>query len=209
MAGSEDMADASHTPNFRAASAQMQQAEGLYRDLFDRAPLPLVVLTPDCRIANANDAYLKATGRQREALAGFDMFEAFPDSPHDPQADGVRNLSTSFERVLRTGQRDLMPLQRYDIQPEDRPWEVRYWHPANWAVRDEAGSVQALIHHVTDVTASVLELGAQVTVMPSEQPADDLLARADAAIRQAKHLQMETRRDLLIVQRRVRRLLRG
>ncbi|MEA1832566.1 PAS domain-containing protein [Methylobacterium durans] len=203
------MADARHTPNFRSAAAQMQQAEGLYRELFDRAPLPLLVLTPDCRIANANDAYLTATGRQREALAGFDMFEAFPDSPHDPQADGVRNLSTSFERVLGTGQRDLMPLQRYDIQPEDRPWEVRYWHPANWAVRDEAGLMLALIHHVSDVTASVLEPSAQVTMVISGQSADDLLARADAAIRQAKHLQMETRRDLLIVQRRVRNLLRG
>ena len=83
------MADSSHTQNFRSAAAQMASAERLYRDLFDRAPLPLLVLTPDCRIVNGNDAYLKATGRGRDTLAGLDMFEAFPDSPHDPDLTGI------------------------------------------------------------------------------------------------------------------------
>ncbi|WP_336492615.1 PAS domain-containing protein [Methylobacterium nigriterrae] len=198
------MADASHTPNFRSAAAQMHLAEGLYRDLFDRAPLPLLVLTPDCRIVNGNNAYLTATGRRCDTLAGLDMFEAFPDSPHDPEADGVRNLGRSFERVLTTGQRDLMRLQRYDVQPEDRPWEVRYWHPANWAVLDETGSVLALIHHVRDATASVLKPSPQpMTLACSGDPTEDLLARADAAMRQAKQLQRKTQRDLLLVRKQV------
>ncbi|GJE46596.1 hypothetical protein [Methylobacterium soli] len=80
------MADASHTPNIRSAAAQMQQADSIYRSLFAGAPLPLLVLTPDFRIVNANETYLTATGRGRAGLAGLDMFEAFPDSPHNPRA---------------------------------------------------------------------------------------------------------------------------
>ncbi|MDR7038583.1 PAS domain-containing protein [Methylobacterium sp. BE186] len=201
------MADASLAPNVRSAAAQMHGAERLYRDLFDRAPLPLLVLTPECRIVNANDAYLAATGRRRDTLAGLDMFAAFPDSPHDPQADGVRNLCTSFERVLRTGRRDGMPLQRYDILPEGGCWEVRYWHPANWAALDESGSVLALVHHVTDVTATVLKPRAPAATLRPEPAADDLLARADAVIRTAKRLQAQTQRDLLNTRRQVRALL--
>ncbi|MGH1574990.1 PAS domain-containing protein [Methylobacterium sp. P31] len=188
------MADAAHMPNFRSAAAQMAQAESLYRGLFEHSPLPLLVLTPECRIANANDAYLSATGRRRDTLAGLDMFVAFPDSPHDPSADGVRNLSASFERALRNGAPDLMPLQRYDIQPEGQPWEVRYWHPANWAVLDEAGSVLALIHHVTDVTTSLLAGKSRVRPVSSTA---EVLAWADAIIREGREVRKTVRQDLL------------
>lgn len=188
------MADAAHTPNFRSAAAQMAQAESLYRSLFEHAPLPLLVLTPECRIANANDAWLTAVGRRRDEVAGLDLFVAMPDSPHDPGATGVRNLSASLERVRQSGARDLMVLQRYDIRPEGQPWEVRYWRPANWAVPDEAGSVLALIHHVTDATLSILP--PETLVRPMSSTAE-VLARADAIIRAGREVRETVRRDLL------------
>lgn len=194
------MADASHTPNFRSAVAQIEQAESLFRGLFERAPLPLLVLTPDSRIVNANDAYLSATGRRRDALVGLDMFVAFPDSPHDPTANGVSNLSSSFERALRNGAPDLMPSQRYDIQPEGQPWEVRYWQPANWTVPDEAGSALSLIHHVTDVTSQALNEKTSGRYDPSMS---ELLARADATIREAAKLKSKVQQDLLRARREV------
>ncbi len=188
------MADAADRPNFRSAAAQMAQAESLYRGLFEHAPLPLLVLTPECRIANANDAWLTAVGRRREDVAGLDLFVAMPDSPHDPGATGVRNLSASLERVRQRGAPDLMGLQRYDIRPEGQPWEVRYWRPANWAVPEETGSVQALIHHVTDATRSILPPKTPVRPMSSTA---DVLARADAIIRAGREIRESARRDLL------------
>lgn len=47
-------------------------------------------------------------------------------------------------------------MQRYDIEPEGRPWHVRYWHPKNWPVLDDNGAIVAVVHHVTDATTSIL-----------------------------------------------------
>jgi len=80
----------------------------------------------------------------------------FPDNPHFAHANGVSNLAASFEKVLHEGHGHTMPLQRYDIRPEGRPWEVRFWHPKNWPIFDDEGSIVALVQHVTDVTASIL-----------------------------------------------------
>ena len=73
----------------------MLQGERLFRSLYDRTPLPFLVLTPELRIVDANEAWLSAVGRRRDALAGLDLFVAMPDSPHDLGATGVRNLSAA------------------------------------------------------------------------------------------------------------------
>lgn len=184
----------------------MRQAEGLYRGLFEHAPLPLLAVTPDLRIVNANDAYLSATGRRRDALAGLDMFDAFPDSPHDLAADGVRNLRASFETVLRSQQPDVMRLQRYDIQPEGRPWEVRYWQPLNWAIVDDARSAIALIHHVTEARIGVPTPTSTAVRKPHP---DQLLDRADAAIREAAELRRRVHETRLLIRRQVAALKLG
>lgn len=199
------MTDASHVPNFRSAAAQMRQGESLFRGLFERAPLPLLVLTPDLRIVNANDAWLTAVDRRRDALVGLDLFVAMPDNPHDPGATGVHNLGASLERVLRSGERDLMPMQRYDVRPDGQPWEVRYWHPANWSVVDEAVSVLALVHHVTDVTSNILGKRSFGRLEPST---DMLITRADAAMREARAARNDVKETRLRVRETTRLLLR-
>src|SRR6185437_7201508 len=95
----------------------------------------------------------------------------FPDNPHVARADGVSNLAASFEKVLREKRGHVMPLQRYDIRPEGRPCQVRYWHPKNWPVLDNAGAIVAVAHHVTDATTSVLARKApraDLTACPSD-----------------------------------------
>jgi hypothetical protein len=102
-----------------------------------------------------------------------------------------------------------MPLQRYDIQPEGRPWEVRYWHPKNWPVVDDRGSIVAVVHHVTDATTSVL---ARKSLNASAKPLDPetLLQRADRAILEAREIVRETRQDILTCRAmQVRRLRSG
>jgi hypothetical protein len=106
-----------------------------------------------------------------------------------------------------------MPLQRYDIQPENQPWEVRYWHPANWAVLDEAGSVLALVHHVMDATPDVLKTKSpsilEVRPIGSIDPnIDPLLARADAAMREARATRKAVEEAHLRVKLRSRPLIR-
>src|SRR5215471_13394674 len=99
-------------PNFRSPAAQMLEAQSVDRRLLENAPIGILLLTPDLRIVDANEHYLSDVGMARAALAGVEIFEAFPDSPHHPGADGVRNLRSSFETVLHNGRAHVMRLQR-------------------------------------------------------------------------------------------------
>ncbi|MEI9812301.1 MAG: PAS domain-containing protein [Acidobacteriota bacterium] len=126
-----------------------------YRALFEAAPSLFLVLNPAFEIVAVNHAYLKATMTERSQILGKQIFDAFPDNPEDPAADGVRNLRASLERVVLTKRFDAMPVQKYDIQ---RPaalgggFEVRYWSPVNSPVLGENGEVISIIHRVEDVT---------------------------------------------------------
>ncbi|MGW5328399.1 PP2C family protein-serine/threonine phosphatase [Streptomyces sp. NPDC004014] len=125
--------------------------------LFAATPSPYLVLDPDLVIVDVNRAYLEATGRTRDDLVGQHVFQAFPDNPDDPEADGTRNLGASLHRVLSTREQDTMALQKYDIPVVRRPgeFEERWWSPVNTPVLGPDGQVAWIIHRVEDVTAFV------------------------------------------------------
>jgi signal transduction histidine kinase/CheY-like chemotaxis protein len=130
-----------------------------YQRLFVAAPSPCLVLNAHLVIVAVNEAYLAATATDRNALLGRLIFEAFPDNPDNPTADGVRNLRRSLETVLATGEADTMALQRYDI-PVDRNdagqhFVERYWSPVNVPVLGADGRLTHIIHRVEDVTEFV------------------------------------------------------
>jgi PAS domain S-box-containing protein len=96
------------------------EEEVAYAALFAATPSPSLVLNPDLQIVAVNQAYCQVTGRTREDLLGQFLFDAFPDNPADPEADGVRNMSASLERVLSTREPDTVAVQRYDIPVPSR-----------------------------------------------------------------------------------------
>ncbi|WP_316768114.1 PP2C family protein-serine/threonine phosphatase [Streptomyces sasae] len=125
-----------------------------YATVFRTLPGMVALLTPDLVYADANEEFLRMSGRKREDLIGRYLFDVFPDNPNDDDATGMRNLETSLLRALATGERDTMALQRYDVQIPDRPghWEERYWSPVNVPVLGADGKVVLLVHRVEDVT---------------------------------------------------------
>ena len=144
-----------------AAPAELPDGLGLdFRVLFDATPIPYLVLTPDFTMVAANEARLRATMTTREQTVGRNLFDAFPDNPADPAANGVANLRASLMRVLQYRRPDAMPIQKYDI-PKDGAaggeFEVRYWKPLNSPVLNAAGDVEFIIHTVEDVTEQVLK----------------------------------------------------
>jgi serine phosphatase RsbU (regulator of sigma subunit) len=128
-----------------------------YAALFAATPSPYLVLGPDLVIVEANRAYQEATRRARGELVGQYIFDAFPDNPADPDADGVRNLHASLYRVLATREPDTMALQKYDIPVSDHPglFRERWWSPINIPVLGQDGAVVWIIHRVEDVTGFV------------------------------------------------------
>jgi serine phosphatase RsbU (regulator of sigma subunit) len=129
-----------------------------YEALFAVTPSPHLVLGPDLVIVEVNPAYCRATRRSRSDLVGHYLFEAFPDNPADPDADGIRNLSASLHRVLRSREPDPMAMQKYDIPVPDHPgmFEERWWSPINIPVLGPDGQVAWIVHRVEDVTEFVL-----------------------------------------------------
>jgi PAS domain S-box-containing protein len=125
--------------------------------VFQSLPIPMLLLTPDFVMAEMNRAYLQVSGRTREELLGRVVFEAFPDNPSDPAANGVANLTASLRRVLVTAERDVMELQRYDVEVPGKPgqWESRYWLPVNAPVLGPDGRIALIAHCVEEVTDRV------------------------------------------------------
>jgi hypothetical protein len=120
--------------------------------VFDAQPNATLLLDTDFTIRAANKAYLAATGRAEDELLNIPLFEAFPDNPQDPAADGVANLSRSLERVARSGRAHNMWAQRYDIlDVAEGEWLKRYWGPVNSPVLDD-GRVIGVLHRVEDLT---------------------------------------------------------
>ncbi|MFF3949700.1 PP2C family protein-serine/threonine phosphatase [Streptomyces sp. NPDC001902] len=128
-----------------------------YAALFAATPSPYLVLDAALVIVGVNQAYLAATKRTRDDLIGQYIFDAFPDNPDDPLADGVRNLSASLQRALTCREPDTMALQKYDIPVMDDPgrFEERWWSPINTPVLGPDGTVAWIIHRVEDVTSFV------------------------------------------------------
>jgi PAS domain S-box-containing protein len=129
-----------------------------YRRLFEAAPTPILVLTPDFKIVAVSDSYLHATMTRRQDILGRGLFEVFPDNPNDVAANGVKNLRNSLNTVLSTRQPHEMAIQKYDVRrpaEEGGAFEERYWRPLNSPVVNGTGEIIYILHKVEDVTSSI------------------------------------------------------
>ena len=150
--------------------------------VFHALPTPLLVLDARLRIAAVNDAYARATGRRREELLGRHVLEAFPDNPETPEARATANLGDSLRRVLRTGEADTMPLQRYDVPDGRGGFTEHWWSPFNAPVLDGDGRVRLVVHRVEDVTPFVHARGGDAALGAGEL-SRELRAEADLHLR--------------------------
>lgn len=134
---------------------RLRKERDRYRNLFESAPGLYLVLSPnEFRIEGVSDAYLDATYTRREDILGRNLFDIFPDDPHDVGADGSRSLLASLNKVKSTFTPDAMPLQRYPIRnPRTHQFEERYWSPVNVPVFEDDALV-LIIHRVEDATLS-------------------------------------------------------
>ncbi|WP_209380813.1 PAS domain-containing protein [Pararoseomonas baculiformis] len=121
-----------------------------FRALFGVSPNPYVLMDPDLVIREMNEAYLRATMRHREDILGRNIFEAFPS---DPDSESHRLLRASLRRVLETGERDHLPLIRYDIPlPDGSGFEERYWSATHTPLPGPDGQVALVLQYTVDVT---------------------------------------------------------
>ncbi|MFF7791667.1 SpoIIE family protein phosphatase [Streptomyces sp. NPDC007991] len=132
-----------------------------YTAVFQALPGMVALLTPELVYADVNEEFVRVSGRPREQLIGRYLFDVFPDNPNDPASTGMRNLEASLYRVLATGERDTMALQRYDVEDPERPgeWQERYWSPVNAPLLGPDGKVGLILHRVEEVTELIRARG--------------------------------------------------
>lgn len=148
------------------------------------------------RIRGVNAAYEQASLRGRADLLGQFLFDAFPDNPHDPQANGTSNLATSLETAMRSGCTHNMWIQRYDIRDPDAPdkFVPKVWSPCNSPLLDH-GELVGVAHQVEEISdvAGALSVMACAIQAGDSWPLTELLhtLAAVGAAQKARHLQRE------------------
>ena len=139
-----------------AVNAPTLSIENVLRFLPD-ANLYLLPDAPHFTILDFSETYRTVTLTEREEVIGKGVFEAFPENPDDPSADGVANLKNSLMKVLKEKVPHEMPVQRYDVRNKESGWfETKYWRPKNAPVLDNDGNVILIIQTVQDVTSRIL-----------------------------------------------------
>lgn len=127
----------------------------------------MVVLSPDYKILDATEAYLKITKRTREQILGKHfLLEAFPNKELSYEENLVR---ASLDRALQNKVVDYLEVLRYDLpntEAGEGEYDVRYWEASHTPVLDAAGNVEYLIQKTSDVTKREL---AKVALSESEE----------------------------------------
>jgi PAS domain S-box-containing protein len=177
--------------------------------VFNSVPGSYLVLASDIprfTILAASDAYLKATKTIRDEIIGKGVFEVFPDNPGDTTTNAVEFASASFTRVVKLKQEDVMGIRRHDIRlktTEGEVFKVKFWRPVNYPVFGPDGEVAYILHHVEDITESVLrqekESGKEttgVTLRESRAAALNLMQDAVAAQKRAEQISENLAREI-------------
>ncbi|QBX37556.1 PAS domain-containing protein [Brevundimonas sp. S30B] len=143
---------------------------------FDASANPYMVLDRELRFAGVNQAYLDAVQRQRDDLLGKVIFDEF-DGGEEGRASAQR-LRDSFERVLATGERDILPVIHYAIPvtgPDGRRvLEDRFWSAVHTPMKDAEGRVAYILQHTSDIT-EMERLRRQLADKESDAPTLDRL----------------------------------
>ena len=126
-----------------------------FEALFRAAPYPYLVMDKTLIIIDANEAYLSATGRTRANLVGKWVFDAFPENPLDPASTNVRQVRSSLERAIATGNPDTTPFLRYAVSiagGTDQAFDTRYWSTVHMPVFGADGEVAFVVQNAIDIT---------------------------------------------------------
>ncbi|MEU1629595.1 SpoIIE family protein phosphatase [Streptomyces sp. NPDC020096] len=163
----------------------MTEPEIDYAAVFQALPGAVALLTPQLIYADANEKFLRTLGRSREQVIGSYLPDDFRDNPNDPAAAVIHNIQASLLRVAQTGERDIMALQRADVEDPDRPGVrvERYWSWINAPVFGSDGRVALVLHRVEEVTELIQARGVALSLQEAMLPAPRPVGRHPAAVR--------------------------
>lgn len=117
-----------------------------YEGVYQALPGMVALLTPDLVFADVNEAYVRGTGRPARVPAGPPRVRRVPGVGELPRRAPLAPTAGLAAAGAGHGERDAMPLQRYDIESPEHSgdWHEQYWSPVNSPVLGpESGSAAA------------------------------------------------------------------
>jgi hypothetical protein len=103
---------------------------------------------PGLRIIDVNETFVRESLQPRANLIGRPLFDTFPDNPDDPTADGMSALYASLRMAALSGEAQVMPAQRYDVQNTQGVFVTRYWRVVNTPIFDRDHRLAYLLQEV-------------------------------------------------------------
>lgn len=124
-----------------------------FRNAFEEAPCPALLLDCDLMVLACNSAYENAVKTDRTAMLGRQIFDLFPGSD-DQQSEIMRE---SYRRVLDSGRPHHISQIQYSVAAKGIHQE-RYWTVSNTPVFDSDSTLRGILHCAADVTELVLDV---------------------------------------------------
>ncbi|WP_295209178.1 HWE histidine kinase domain-containing protein [uncultured Brevundimonas sp.] len=168
---------------------------------FEASPNPYVLITPDLRIAEVNQAYMDVTGAKRSDVLGQPLFAAFDSGPGSDAPENVRQVRASLEKARDTRQRDHLAVVRFSmprvLADGTEGFEERLWSATHTPILNAEGEVVMLLQHTTDVTdlAPVIRPDEPTTALDAIV-GGSVLRRAQSV--QEDNRRLETERNRLV-----------
>ncbi len=123
---------------------------------FEASPNPYLLLTPDLRIVEVNQAYIDVTGARRDEVVGHPLFTRFDSGPGEDAPENVRQVKASLEKARDTRQRDHLAVVRYAMPRQladgAEVFEERIWSATHTPLMNAEGEVVLLLQHTMDIT---------------------------------------------------------
>lgn len=129
-----------------------QPPEPDYARVFDVAPTPLLLLTPELTVIRANQAMIRATGTTFLRSTGRPLFDALLAEAGTAWSKGLHRLKDSLERARDNRRVDRVPIQGYLVPIPDGGAQERFWSHCTVPVLGERDEVVLLLHWAEDVT---------------------------------------------------------
>lgn len=126
-----------------------------YQALFRASPYPYLLMDLELNIIGANDAYLRATGRNEADLLGRYVFDAFPENPDDPASTNIAEVRSSLQRAIASGKPDTTAFLRYSVPRAPDAgggFEERFWSTVHTPISGADGSTAFVAQNAIDVT---------------------------------------------------------
>ncbi len=159
---------------------------------FEASPNPYLLLTPDLRIVEMNQAYIDVTGARRDEILGHSLFTAFDSGPGEDAPENVRQVKASLEKARDTRQRDHLAVVRYAMprvrEDGSEVFEERIWSATHTPLMNAEGEVVLLLQHTMDVT----DLSPAVRADEPTTALDALIG--GSVLRRAQSVQEDNRR---------------